>query len=148
MAIKSIARETVVTTDTDASVAEVVETMEEENVGSVVVVDGDDPVGIVTDRDLVLQVLAIDGDPDSTGVEEVMSRDLVTVEGDVGVLDLMRKMADRSVRRVPVMEDGELSGIITLDDLVVLLSMELQSVANIIRAESPPYEVSATDLFG
>lgn len=147
MTVQSIARESVVTVGVDESVDAVVDIMEEQNVGSVVVVDDGRPVGMLTDRDIVVDVLGADADPATTTVGDVMSGDLITVDADIGVLDLFRELSEAGVRRVPVIDDGDLVGIVTLDDLLVLLSMELQSVANIIRTESPPYEVSATDLF-
>lgn len=148
MTVKSIAREEVVTIASNASVADVVETMQSKNVGSVVVVDDGSPVGIVTDRDVAMKALGADIDPGSMTVDDVMSRELVSVEADVGLLDLLSLMGEEGIRRVPVVENDALVGIVTLDDILVLLSMELQSIANIIRATSPPYEVSATDLFG
>lgn len=148
MTVKSIAREEVVTIESSASVEDVVETMRTKNVGSVVVVDDDSPVGIVTDRDVAMKALGADIDPGSMTVDDLMSRELVSVDADVGLLDLLSLMGEEGIRRVPVVEDDALVGIVTLDDILVLLSMELQSIANIIRATSPPYEVSATDLFG
>lgn len=148
MTVQAIARETVVTVDIGDSIDSVVDIMRDRNVGSVVVVDDGKPAGMLTDRDIVIEVLGEDADPHTTTAGEVMSSDLITVETGIGVLDLFREMAQAGVRRVPVVDDAnELVGIVTLDDLLVLLSMELQSVANIIRAESPPYEVDATNLF-
>lgn len=147
MPIEEIAREDVITAEPDDSIAAVVETMRERNVGSIVVVEDRVPVGIVTDRDLVLEVLATDADPKRTLVEEVMTRDPLTVSVDESILGLFREMANASVRRVPVVADGELAGIVTLDDLIVLLSIELQSLANVIRTESPPYETQGDPLF-
>lgn len=147
MTVQTIAREDVATVGVDATVAGVVEVMKDRNVGSVVVEDGGSPVGIVTDRDLAIDVLGEGLDPAAVGVREIMSADLFTVEAGTGLLDMLGQMGEVGLRRAPVVDDGELVGIVTLDDLIVLLSMELQSIANIIRAESPPYEVDATDLF-
>lgn len=147
MTVSEIAREKVATVATDASVDEIVATMADIGVGSVVVVEGDRPVGIVTDRDLVLRVFGADVDPASLTASDVMSGDLVTVTGDEGVYELVRTMAQNGVRRVPVVTDGELAGIVTLDDIIILLSMEIQSVETLIRSESPPFEVPVTQLF-
>jgi CBS domain-containing protein len=148
MTVREIAREGVVVIEPDVPVSEAVDLMREENVGSLIVEEDGTPVGIVTDRDLVMEVLDAGLDPGETSVRDVMSEGLFTVDPDIGLLDLIGEMGDEGVRRAPVVDDGELLGIVTLDDLIVLLSMELQGIANIIRAESPPYEVSATDLFG
>jgi CBS domain-containing protein len=140
MTVREVAREDVVTTTPDATVAAAVEEMRESNVGSLVVVEGAEPVGILTDRDVVMQVVGTDHDPAETTVEAVMSDELTTVDVDAGVMELFDTIAAEGVRRVPVVDDGALVGIVTLDDLVVLLSMEFQAVANVIRTESPPYE--------
>jgi CBS domain-containing protein len=148
MTVREIAREGVVVIEPDVPVSDAVDLMREENVGSLIVEESGTPVGIVTDRDLVMEVLDAGLDPGETSVRDVMSEGLFTVDPEIGLLDLIGEMGDEGVRRAPVVDDGELLGIVTLDDLIVLLSMELQGIANIIRAESPPYEVSATDLFG
>lgn len=147
MTVRDIAREKVATVSTDAVVDEIVATMADLGVGSVVVLDGDDPVGIITDRDLVLRVFGVDADPASVTASEVMSGDLVTATGDEGVYELVRMMAQNGVRRVPVVTDGDLAGIVTLDDVIILLSMEIQSIETLIRSESPPFEVPVTQLF-
>lgn len=147
MTVRDIAREKVATVSTDAVVDEIVATMADLGVGSVVVLEGDDPVGIITDRDLVLRVFGVDADPASVTASEVMSGDLVTATGDEGVYELVRMMAQNGVRRVPVVTDGDLAGIVTLDDVIILLSMEIQSIETLIRSESPPFEVPVTQLF-
>lgn len=147
MAVKDIAREEVVSVTPDTPVKEVVRAMRTENVGSVVVLDDGIPLGIVTDRDLVMEVLGADGDPAATTAREVMSGELVTVDADEGLYALTRTMAEKGVRRVPVVEDGTLVGIVSVDDVIILLGMELRNIANLIRSESPPYETPATQLY-
>lgn len=148
MAVKDIAREPVVRVAADDPIREVAKTMDDSGVGSVVVVDDGAAVGIITDRDLTVRVLARGQAAPEDTAEEVMSSDLVTARGDEGILELIREMSTHGIRRMPVVEDGELVGIVTVDDLIVLLSMEFQGIENIIRSESPPYEVSATEIFG
>lgn len=115
--------------------------MRDESVGSVVITEDRRPVGIVTDRDLALN--AIDGelDPASMTAEDLMTRNLTTIDVDAGVFDLTARMREEQVRRMPVTEDGELVGIVTLDDLLVLLSGELRNIGVVIEKESPAYPV-------
>lgn len=148
MTVSEIAREEVTTVAPGASVEDVVGTMIDSGVGSVVVVDGDRPVGIVTDRDVMVRVHGADADPDALSARDIMSEEVVTAARDDGVYDLLRTMADNGVRRVPVVEDGALAGIVTLDDVLLLIGMEMQSVAHLIRAESPPFEIQGTQLYG
>lgn len=140
MSVIDIARTNVVTVGPDASVAEVARTMHEEAVGSVVVLEDERPLGLVTDRDLAMAVLDAEFDAEETPVSEFVGDEAVTIEGDSGIYDLVELLSEHGSRRVPVVEDGKLSGIISLSDVVVLLGMELQHVATAIRSASPAYE--------
>ena len=112
----------------------------EEKVGSVVIEEDDRPVGIVTDRDLVKEVLEPRLDAKSTTAEDVMTETPVTVTLDGGVFEATATMYEHAVRRIPVVDgEGEIAGILTLDDVLVLLAEELSNVAGVIEAESPPY---------
>lgn len=140
MAVLDIARRNVVTAGPDEPVADVARTMYNESVSSVVVVEDGKPVGLVTDRDLGMAVLDEDFDAENTPVDDFLSGELVTVEADTGVYDLVELLSEKGLRRVPVVEDGELAGLISLSDVVVLLGMELQHVSNAIRSSAPAYE--------
>lgn len=140
MTIQAIARDEVVTIRPDAPITEVARTMAEERIGSLVVTDDREALlGIVTDRDLALDVLGAGKDPDTVTARDVMAEDLFTVDADAGVFETINEMCDAGVRRVPVVDGDRLSGIVTLDDFIVLLSGELENLAAIIQAESPPY---------
>lgn len=147
MAVIDIARRNVVTQGPDASVSEVVRTMHNETVSSVVVVDDGKPLGLVTDRDLAMAVLDEEFDAAGTPVREFLTGEMATVEADEGIYDLVELLSEKGVRRVPVVKDGELAGIVSLSDVVVLLGMELQHVANAIRSASPAYERLATEYY-
>lgn len=139
MAIEDMAREDVVTAPPDATAQELARTMGRETVGSVVIVEDGTPTGIVTDRDLTLDVVADDLDPTERTARDVISGDLFTVESGAGIYEVLEEMRDTGVRRVPVVDDGEVAGIVTLDDMVVLLSSEMDNVADVIQGEAPPY---------
>lgn len=140
MPVHEIARRDVVTASREQSAGNLATVMVEEDVGSVVIQDENRPVGIVTDRDLVVEVLEPRLDPTEVTAEEVMTETPETVGIDDGIWETTQAMAEASVRRMPVVEtDGSLAGIVTLDDLVVLLIGEFENMADIIRAESPPY---------
>lgn len=114
--------------------------MEEAGIGSIVIEEEMQPVGIVTDRDLAVRVDARDRHSSDTAAEEIMTADPVTVPVDAGLLEVTRLMRHRAVRRLPVVNDeGTLVGIITLDDVMQLLVQELDNLARVIEAESPPY---------
>lgn len=140
MPVKDVARTGVMTAHRDQSVGNLATVMKEENVGSVIIEDDDRPVGIVTDRDLVLQVLEPRGDPSAVTAGEIMTDTPVTLHTDDGLFEATAKMHEHSVRRMPVVDsEGELAGIVTLDDLMVLFTDELDHLSGVIEAESPPY---------
>jgi len=91
--------------------------MAQEDVGPIPVVDGDRLVGIVTDRDIVLRVVAEGRDPSSTTVGEIASTNLETVSPDENLDSALQKMAAGQVRRLPVVEGGRLVGIVAQGDV-------------------------------
>lgn len=124
----------------DHSAGNLATVMKEEGVGSVIVESEGRPVGIVTDRDLVVDVLEQRRDPTEVTAGDVMTETLVTVSLDEGVFSAIETMGEHAVRRLPVVDDdGQVAGIVTLDDFVVLLADELDTLSEVVEAESPPY---------
>lgn len=114
--------------------------MRTHHVGSLVVVDdtpaGRVPVGILTDRDIVTTVVAKDVDPRTLQVQDVMSADLVSVKSDASVIDLLRTMRAKGLRRLPVTDAaGTLVGLVSLDDLLGVVTEELRATVAAIEAE-------------
>ncbi|MGX1881738.1 CBS domain-containing protein [Streptomyces sp. NPDC055287] len=101
------------------AVSEVAHRMREENIGAVLVADGDGLRGLVTDRDLVVRVLAEGKDPGETTVRDVCSPDLVTVTPDDQVDRAIELMREHSLRRLPVVEGTIAVGIVSLGDLAI-----------------------------
>jgi CBS domain-containing protein len=112
----------------ETPVREVARRMQGEGVGCVVVVDdGEVPRGLVTDRDLAVRVVAGALDPE-TPVAKVMSAPLATVEASENLQTVARRMSDDGVRRLPVVEERRLIGIVTYDDLLVGIGSELHDL--------------------
>jgi CBS domain-containing protein len=101
----------------DAMVVEAARRMLSEDVGSLPVVDGDALVGMITDRDVVLQVVAKDLDPNKIPVANVCSESPVTAQADEPLDDALQRMAKEQVRRLPVVTDGRLVGILAQADI-------------------------------
>jgi CBS domain-containing protein len=109
--------------------------MRDSAIGDVVVTDGDNVVGIVTDRDITVRGVAENLDPSSTTLDQITSKDVVTVsqyDDAVAATDLMRTYG---VRRLPVTEDGRLIGLVSMGDLAV--EREPQSVLADVSADDP-----------
>jgi len=110
--------------------------MRKHHVGDLVVVDGSDgdaiPAGIVTDRDIVVSVVALGLDPASLQVGDIMSDDLLTCREDDDVYETIEHMRVRGIRRVPVVNaNGALAGIVSADDLLEFLAEEMGDLSRI-----------------
>ncbi|WFE94397.1 CBS domain-containing protein [Micromonospora sp. WMMD987] len=124
-----------VTMDGDDTLTAAAQEMRNSAIGDVVVTNGDDVIGIVTDRDIAVRGVAENRDPDRTRLGEIISRDVITVsqhDDAVAAADLMRTYA---VRRLPVVDDGQLVGLVSMGDLAV--EREPQSVLADISADEP-----------
>ena len=122
----------------DETVRAAAQRMKQEGLGSLAVVTDSRPVGIVTDRDLVLETLCNRLDPGSVRIDEIASRPLVTVEQDAPVREAVRMIRRHAVRRLPVVDDkGQLVGIVAADDLLSLAAAELSGLAVAVRTQSP-----------
>jgi len=138
--INDFARRNPSTATAEETVREAARRMEARGVGCLVVVDADQrPIGMVTDRDLVMRLLRRRRDPDTTTVGEVMHPEVTSVSEDAPVERAMRRMHQEGIRRVPVVDTaGRLTGIFAADDAVQLLASELSGVAEAVRAQFPP----------
>jgi CBS domain-containing protein len=116
MEIREVMTASVVTADPVTPVREVAVLMRERNVGSVVLVRDGEPVGIVTDRDLALGVLA-DGRSGEDHASDHASAPVVTGQPTMDVAAAAKLLVQHGIRRLPILDDGHLTGIVTLDDL-------------------------------
>jgi CBS domain-containing protein len=114
--IRDVMTESVVTAAPERTVREIAELMRERNVGSVVLVNGAEPVGFVTDRDLALSVIA-DGRDFGDHVADHASSPVITAESSMDVEEAGELMVRHAIRRLVVIDSGRLTGIVTLDDL-------------------------------
>jgi CBS domain-containing protein len=125
----------------ETTVVEAAKLMRSHHVGSLVVVDQigtgkRKPVGIVTDRDIVVEVTATGLDPKTITAEDIMSSQLATVREEDTVEQTMEMMRFKGVRRLPVVDrDGGLAGIVTIDDLLELVAENLVELTRIISRE-------------
>jgi CBS domain-containing protein len=135
MKLNEIFTRNVVTGRPDETVAAVAFRMQEHNVGTVVIVDNQRPVGIITDRDVAL-ALGAQGLSPQTPVRKVMSQHVLAIPEDMGIYTASRFMRDRQVRRLPVVDrEDRVVGMVTLDDLLRFLGRELYNLAEGIKHE-------------
>jgi CBS domain-containing protein len=140
MKIGSICSRTVVIANKGSSVAEVAKLMRTHHVGCVVVVeegvDGARPVGVITDRDLVVEVIAQDVPMNAVALVDVMSRDPIVAREEDDLWDTLRSMREKGIRRSPVVNaQGLLIGLVSVDDMLDLLAEELNDLVKLINQE-------------
>ena len=133
MDVREVCKQVVVFVYRSMALNEAARLMRDHHVGSLVVVEerdaGKSPIGMLTDRDIAIGVVARDLDPRTLAVSEVMTTDVVSVRDDDSVLDVLALMRRRGVRRVPVVtRAGLLVGIVTLDDLLHIVVAQLDDL--------------------
>ena len=155
MSVSAICNRQVITIKADATILEAAQLMRNHHVGDVVVVkeaqiksqnkttektqnknDKLIPLGIVTDRDLVIEVVATELDCKVITVSDIMVRPLSVIAENAGIFETIKLMTSKGIRRLPVVNaEGELVGIVTLDDLLILLSNEIGSLTKLVTRE-------------
>jgi CBS domain-containing protein len=140
MSVGEICNREVIIINKGQTIAEAADLMREYHVGSLVVVEegetGRVPVGILTDRDIVVEIIAKNVAYEKLIVGDVMTFDPATVRESDGISETLKLMRSRGVRRIPVVDDkGALTGIITTDDFLDLLAEELSDIVTLISHE-------------
>lgn len=140
MPIGEVCNKEIITVQSEDSVLDAAKLMRQNHVGDVLVVENRNglniPIGIVTDRDLVMEIMAPELDASVITVGDIMAPEFTTVKESAGLFEAIQHMRNMAVRRLPVVdESGQLVGIITLDDLLVLLADELHALARLVTRE-------------
>jgi len=112
----------------DATVFEALRSLADHNVGALVVLDGDDLVGIMSERDYARKVILLDRASKSTRVSEIMSTKVTTVEPTASIEACMEMMTERHFRHLPVMDDGRLVGMVSIGDVVRAMIADLAAM--------------------
>ena len=119
--VRDLMSSDLLTVEPSDSAVDAAKKMKSGDVGSIMVADGDELKGIVTDRDIVVAAVAEDKDPSDVKVEEICASDPATIEPDAEIEQAVEKMREADVRRLPVVEDGKLVGVVSLGDLAIEL---------------------------
>ena len=150
MPIGELGTRKVVVARRDTSAEEAAALMRKHHVGDLVVVDDHNglrvPVGIVTDRDLVIGVMAVKLDPQVFTVGDLIHQEVVTAKASQGVFETLRQMRMKGVRRMPIVDDeeGNLVAIVSADDIVQLLAEEMGELSKLITREQRREKLTRT----
>jgi len=118
LTVKDVMVRDLITIKASASAMEAAEIMDKYDIGCLIVVEGTKPIGIVTERDMLKRVLLLKRDPRKTRVKNIMSRPLIVSTPKTEIRDAVRVMNERRIKKLPVIEDGNLLGLVSLTDVV------------------------------
>jgi signal-transduction protein with cAMP-binding, CBS, and nucleotidyltransferase domain len=138
MAIKSLCSKNAVSIDKNATLEAAARLMREKNIGSLIVTDPDrkhEAIGILTDRDLALQGFA-DGQSGHTPVHRLMSKQVISIDGQDGIAEAVERMERSGVRRILVKDENQqVCGVVSSDDILQLLARELHALGKIVEKQ-------------
>ena len=140
MKVRDVMTKSIVTVSPEDTIKDAARIMQQHNIGSVPVVDATGLVGIVTDRDIVIRNIAKGQDPFSTPVKNVMTAQVLTATPEEDVQSISKKMSTQQVRRLPVVENQKLVGMVSLGDLATtgMTNMEAsEALAEISKPSKP-----------
>jgi len=120
--IRDIMTKKVITVDVSMNAVDVSNKMMEKDVGCVIVVKKDEPVGVVSERDIVRKLVSTDAKSSSMTAKDLMSEPIITVSDDTSLLDTTKKMAKKNIRRLPVMSNDKMVGIVSETDIISVSS--------------------------
>jgi len=136
MSLKAFMTKEITTLPSTATVLDAAKFMTDMNVGSIIVTDNNRPRGLVTDRDVVAKVIAQGKDSRSIKIGEIMVSPVVTISEDKDIIDATQIMSAHGIRRLPVTgSNGMLAGVISLDDVLLVLGKEMQNIATTLKKE-------------
>jgi len=136
--VEDVMVEEVVTVDADATVQEAVDLMNKHEIGCLIVVLRDKPVGIITERDMLKRVLAKSIDPEKVRVSEIMSVPLIMGKPEMEVEDAVKLMFKNKIKKLPVVQRGRLIGLVTLTDLTRFQPHMIRILKKLSVTELPP----------
>jgi CBS domain-containing protein len=138
MLVRDVMNKNVVVAEPEITVKEAAGTMSQYHIGSLVILKDKKIVGIITERNILIAV-AQGKDAELTTVEEIMSKNLVTVATDKTVEDAVNLMIEHKIKKLPVVDDDKLIGIITASDILVVEPKLIEGIANLISIKLPGY---------
>jgi len=131
--VRDVMTKAVKTVRIDSNVREAVQKMNKFDIGSIVVVDNRKPVGIITERDILRRIVEQSIDPSIVKVREIMSQPIVTVDSDTSIEEAARLMAKKQIKKLPVVENDRLVGIITSMDIMRAAPMLFSLLEELLR---------------
>ena len=137
MKVKDIMTRNVAYINPASTVVEAAQLMQKHNVGSVPVCDENGIIGIVTDRDIIVRNIAHGKDPHQTPVKDVMTSEVTSVDPETEIRDVFGIMSEKKIRRIPVVENNQLVGIVALGDVATSAKQDVEISSTLADISSP-----------
>ncbi len=133
MSIGALCQDNFVTITEDCAIQEAAKIMAEKNTGCLLVLKNAQPVSVITDRDITTKIVSKKMALEGVTVKEAMSADLLVLPSDMGIKKAIEAMREKGVRRAPVIENERVCGMIKVDDLLIMIAAELNSLADLVQ---------------
>jgi len=134
MSLKPLMSKIITSLPARATALDAAKFMTDMNVGSVIVVEGNKPVGIVTDRDIMTKVIIEGKNPEKVTIKVIMTSPVITVSVEKSIFDVTKLMKKYKVRRFPVVDaEGKIVGVVTLSDILVFIGQEMKNIATTLK---------------
>ncbi|MDH5203630.1 MAG: CBS domain-containing protein [Nitrospirota bacterium] len=134
MSLKPLMSKIITSLPARATALDAAKFMTDMNVGSVIVVEGNKPVGIVTDRDIMTKVIIEGRNPAKVTIKDIMTSPVITVSVEKSIFDVTKLMNKYRVRRFPVVDaEGNIVGVVTLSDILVFIGQEMKNIATSLK---------------
>ncbi len=125
--IRDVMTKNVVKASRETTIAEICSIMVQHKIGSIIISEAEEPVGIITERDILEKIAAESRNPDRVAADEIMTKNITTVKADVPIEEAVKLLAERRLKRLPVLEGSKLIGIVTATDILKAVNTEMQS---------------------
>jgi CBS domain-containing protein len=136
MLVKDVMNKNVVVAKADVTVKEASKVMTEYNIGGLVIMEGEDIVGMVTDTDIIRSI-AQGKDVNKTTMNDLMTKKVITADPEDTIESVVDTMVKHHIKRIPVVEDGKIKGIITASDIIVVEPKLIESISGLISMKLP-----------
>ncbi len=132
MLVKDVMNVNVVTAPPEMSIVEAAKMMSDNNIGSLIVVKNENLAGLITDRDILTKVVATGKDIHETKIENVMAKEVIYVKPDLDIEEASKIMTDNSIKKLPVIDNDTLLGIITASDIIAAHPKIMEDIGNLV----------------
>jgi len=139
MIVRDVMNRNVIATKPDTSIRKAAEIMSQRHIGSLIVLEDEKIAGIITNTN-VLRAVAEKKDPDATAVADVMAKDVITIEPGKKIEDAVELMIKYKIKKLPVVENEKLVGVVTASDIIVVEPKLIEAIASLVSIKIPGYQ--------